>query len=117
MTLTWSPTLASSFKFDIYPLSPEPYHQAAFRRRKLEEYSFGGSTPVQFYVSTPEDAILAKLLWRRASRHVLERQWSDVLDVVRVQGEKLDGGYLREWAARLGLGDLLAEAFRQGAST
>src|SRR5688572_20560590 len=31
---------ASGYKFDIYPLRPEPYHLAAFARRKMKESNF-----------------------------------------------------------------------------
>ncbi len=103
---------ASSFKFDIHPLSPDPYHQAAFARRKMEEYSFQSGWPVRSYVCSAEDSILAKLSPYRASKQVLERQWSDVLDVVRVTRDKLDESYLRQWATPLGVAGLLEEALR-----
>jgi hypothetical protein len=41
---------------------------------------------------------------------VSERQWLDVLGVLKVQGADLDVGYLREWAAKLGVAALLARA-------
>ncbi len=104
--------LASSYKFDIYPLPSDPYHQTAFARRTEEEYSFQSGRPVRFYVCSAEDAILAKLSWYRAGNQVSERQWSDVLDVVRISRNKLDEPYLRQWAGRLGIADLLEEALR-----
>ena len=100
----------SGFKFDFYPLSSEPYHQAEFARRKMEEFSFDGQETLHFYVASPEDAILAKLLRRRAGNQVSERQWSDVLDVVRVQRDRLDLAYLRHWAGPLRMEDLLEQA-------
>jgi len=102
--------LASSYKYDIYPLSPEPYHQAAFARRHEVESSLVGAEPVRFYVSSPEDTILAKLSWYRAGGGVSERQWSDVLDVIRVKRDLLDLTYLRHWARHLQVDDLLEEA-------
>jgi len=42
---------------------------------------------------------------------VSERQWNDVLGVIKVQGKSLDLGYLEEWAERAEIGDLLARAF------
>lgn len=102
--------LASSYKYNIYPLSPEPYHQAAFARRQEVESILVGAEPVRFCVSAPEDTILAKLSWYRAGGGVSERQWSDVLDVIRVKGELLDLTYLRHWARDLKVEDLLDEA-------
>lgn len=104
---------ASGFKFDIYPLSAEPYHQAEFTRRKMCDYSFDGQETLRFWVASPEDVILTKLAWYRAGNQVSERQWSDVIDVARVQGGLLDLAYLRTWAASLGVSDLLEEALRQ----
>lgn len=102
--------LASSYKYDIYPLSPEPYHQAAFARRQEVESSLVGAEPVRFYVSSPEDTILAKLFWYRAGGDVSERQWSDVLDVIRIKRDLLDLTYLRHWVRHLQVEDLLEEA-------
>jgi hypothetical protein len=44
---------------------------------------------------------------------VSERQWLDVLGVLKVQAEDLDATYLREWAAKLGVADLLARAWQE----
>ena len=40
-----------------------------------------------------------------------ERQWLDVLGVLKVQRDLLDTGYLRYWASELKLSDLLNQAF------
>src|SRR5262245_45095694 len=87
----------SSFKFDVFPLSPDAHSQAEFERRITVEFPFEGEV-LTFYVSSPEDTILAKLVWYRAGNEVSETQWSDVLDVIRVKQDLLDLGYLRRWA-------------------
>lgn len=79
----------------------------------METYSFGDGNGVRFFVESPEDAILAKLVWRRAGNEVSERQWGDILDVVRVQRGRLDLAYLRKWAKELGVEDLLEPALKQ----
>ncbi|HEY2740516.1 MAG TPA: hypothetical protein VGK45_19035, partial [Thermoanaerobaculia bacterium] len=55
--------------------------------------------------------ILQKLLWYRNGGEVSERQWNDVLGVIKVQRKALDMSYLKEWAERSGIEDLLARAF------
>ena len=39
-----------------------------------------------------------------------DRQWGDVLDVLRATEGRLDEAYLERWAANLSLSDLLARA-------
>ena len=54
--------------------------------------------------------MLAKLQWYRDGGGVSDRQWNDVLGVLKVQGATLDRAYLEEWARELGLTDLLRRA-------
>ncbi|MSQ24195.1 MAG: hypothetical protein EXR58_06555 [Chloroflexi bacterium] len=68
-----------------------------------------------FYVKAPEDLVLRKLIWYRAGNQVSERQWSDVIGVLKVQAGQLDQDYLARWAAELGLRDLLERALAQAA--
>ncbi|MEZ4442242.1 MAG: hypothetical protein R3B72_24320 [Polyangiaceae bacterium] len=44
---------------------------------------------------------------------VSERQWLDVLGVIQVQGERFDRGYAEEWAAKLGVDELLTRALNE----
>jgi hypothetical protein len=62
------------------------------------------------FVKSAEDTILRKLLWFRHGGGVSDRQWSDVLGVLRTQGDRLDDEYLARWAAELGIEGLLREA-------
>lgn len=54
--------------------------------------------------------MLAKLHWFRAGGETSDRQWSDILGIIRTQGSRLDRSYLDEWAVQLGVLDLLAKA-------
>ena len=51
---------------------------------------------VEFYFSSPEDIIIAKLQWYRIGGFVSERQWLDVIGVINVQGDLLDKKYLKK---------------------
>jgi hypothetical protein len=63
-----------------------------------------------FYVSSAEDTVLQKLRWRQTSQS--EKQWRDVLGILKLQQTYLDDAYLDIWAARLGLGADIAAARR-----
>ena len=63
------------------------------------------------YVYAPEDILLQKLRWYRLGNEVSDRHWRDALGILLVQGDALDGDYLRRGARPLGVGDLLDRAF------
>lgn len=100
----------SGFKFDIFPLTDDPYQQSQFSRRQSKTANLFGGSGVQFFVSSPEDVILSKLAWYRSGGEVSQRQWTDVLSVLAVQRDKLDLEYLTRWSAHLGVADLLVKA-------
>lgn len=94
------------FKVDIYiPPADDELGRRQFERRRRETLLPGEAGAA--YVSAPEDTVLSKLQWHRRGGGASERQLSDVLGVLKVQGERLDLEYLREWAGRVGVSDLL----------
>ena len=65
-------------------------------------------------VATPEDTILQKLRWYALTDETSDRQWRDVLGVVRTCGPELDIAYVRRWARTLDGGPLLERALEAG---
>ena len=63
-------------------------------------------------VASPEDILLAKLEWYRMGGEVSERQWRDVIGVLRVQAGVLDVDYLQRMARELEVADLLERALK-----
>jgi hypothetical protein len=102
--------LPSSYKFDIFPLTSDPYQQVQFGRRRFEQSKVFGTEPVEFAVASAEDVILSKLRWYRLGGESSEQQWNDVLGVIAVQRDRLDLAYLHEWARYLNVNDLLDQA-------
>jgi hypothetical protein len=97
----------TAWKFDLFPLQKDEYSRVAFARRSFREVRPDGRDAIECAVASAEDTVLRKLEWYRAVGETSERQWNDLLGVCRTMGEKLDIAWLRRWAGRLGLEDLL----------
>lgn len=79
-------------------------------RRWCQQYRIGEQDSDGAFVAAAEDTILQKLLWYRRGHGVSDRQWQDLLGVLRVQRDRLDRAYLDRWATELDLRQLLDEA-------
>jgi hypothetical protein len=101
--------LKTMIKVDLFVFSETPLAKQEMARRQI--LPIPGEPTAQLQIASPEDTILQKLLWYRKGGGVSERQWNDILGVVKVQGKALDVGYLQEWAKRSGIEDLLAQVF------
>ena len=98
--------LPTGMKVDVFVPSARPFERAALARAVPEALNAEGTGP-RFPVATAEDVILAKLDWYQRGGGTSERQWSDVLGVLRTSGPSIDLPYLEMTAATLGLTDLL----------
>ena len=95
-------------KVDVFILKDNPFPQIEFQRRRSQLVR---QNPDQMLVlPTPEDIILQKLVWYRMTKNESQRQWRDVLGVMKLQGDRLDFEYLQKWAEELSLSDLLETA-------
>ncbi|MBI4585030.1 MAG: hypothetical protein HY717_13540 [Planctomycetes bacterium] len=102
--------LKTMFKVDVFVLEDEAFHRESFRRSRPEKLlPFGAAVRV----ATPEDTVLHKLLWFQKGGGVSDRQWGDLLGILKVQGGRIDEAYLQNWAGKLGIGELLERALRQ----
>lgn len=100
--------LNTSMKVDIFAMKRELFQIEEMQRRVRHGLTPDGAH--ETWLATPEDTILAKLDWYRLGGGVSDRQWGDVTGVMKVQAEHLDLAYLRRWADKLRLRDLLDRA-------
>ena len=103
--------LPTMIKVDVFLPKDRPFDQQQLARRIAQPVSPDSSETV--WILTAEDAILAKLDWFRMGGEVSERQWRDILGVMKTQREALDLAYLQLWAERLGVADLLERALEE----
>lgn len=99
-----------AYKFDIFPAAGNRFVRNEIRRRQHLVCMLPGLEEIGFPVASAEDTVLAKLVWYQKGGQTSERQWSDVLGVLRIQAGRLDRAYLERWAADLGVTDLLQRA-------
>jgi hypothetical protein len=100
--------LNTSFKVDVFIPQQRPYSRTELERRT--QRMIWPDPEYAVYLASAEDNILAKLEWYRLGNEVSNRQWRDILGVIKTQGERLDLAYLRQWAAALNVADLLEKA-------
>ncbi len=88
-------------KVDLIVRKDDAFHREEFSRRVA-----GRLGTVDVDLVTPEDLVIAKLLWFEKSRSAI--QHADIARLLR-DLPALDRRYIGRWATRLGVNDLLAE--------
>jgi hypothetical protein len=104
--------LPTSLKVDVFVLADTAYDRQAFPRLTMKSLDPAPGSRA-YALATPEDTVLAKLRWYKAGREVSERQWQDIVGVMKLQQRRLQIEYLQEWAQRLGLANLLSKALSE----
>ena len=107
--------LETMIKIDVFILRDQPYDLKAFDRRQTD--TLDEESARKFYLSSPEDVILSKLQWYHLGGRLSQQQWKDVLGVLKVQGDRLDLKYLKYWASKMDLSDLLNGSFNDAGIT
>ena len=99
---------ATAFKVDLFLRRDRDFSREEILRRQRVDVA-----GIDLPVATSEDCVLSKLEWFEKGGQVSDRQWRDVLGVLKARGEAIDFDYARRWAGELGLPELLERALRE----
>lgn len=100
----------SFVKVDMYVRPPTGLYASEIERARRVE--LGDSGP-GVRVASPEDTVLQKLRWYEQAGRTSERQWRDVVGILKVQRAALERAYLSRWADELELAELLRRALEE----
>ncbi len=101
----------TAFKVDIFICKSRAFDQMQLERRRPSVIATDPEQSV--YITSPEDTILSKLEWYRMGGEVSERQWRDILGVLKTREGGLELDYLRKWAKELKVSDLFESALKE----
>ncbi len=86
-------------KIDCIIKKDSEWAQTSFRRRRREALA-----GFEFWTSTKEDLIVAKLLWAKDSHSEMQ-----IRDIANLTGSEYDSDYVQGWINRLALNEIWAE--------
>ena len=99
------------FKVDIFIPYPRSFQQSQLARAQRQAFEL--DTKVSAIFASAEDTILSKLEWYRMGGETSERQWRDILGILKTRAGDLDLEYLKKWAKDLNVADLLERALNE----
>ncbi len=101
------------FKVDVFIPRPRPFQKSQLARAQRQTFDLEPRISANF--ASAEDANLSKLEWYRRGGEISERQWRDILGVLKTREGGLDLDYLQKWANKLKVNDLLERALKESA--
>jgi hypothetical protein len=100
--------LQTMFKIDVFVLHDDAYGRRAMSSRLLRIVS--EDPAVSLPVATAEDTVAHKLYWYRLADERSEKQWRDLVGVLKTLAGEVDVERLRLACADLGVDDLVDAA-------
>jgi hypothetical protein len=99
---------STMFRLDVFIPSLDDWSREELRRARAQRFETDEG-PIEIRFASPEDTLLHKL-WYKLGNEVSDRQWNDILGILKIQGAALDRSYLVQWAPSLSVADLLHRA-------
>ena len=90
----------TSYKIDFFISRATEYQQSIFERITRKNL-VDKDDVIEVFICAPEDIILTKLIWYKERGGTSEKQWNDILGVLKIQKNNLDINYLLDWAEKL----------------
>ncbi len=101
----------TTFKVDIFVRKRRAFDDSQFARSKTITLLRDPERSAK--IASLEDSILAKLEWYRAGGEISDRQWRDIVGMLKTQRQRLDRAYLERMAQELNVADLLERALQE----
>ena len=103
--------LATAYKVDVFIPKQRAFDKMQLERRVATLITAEPERAI--YVTSPEDIILSKMEWYRMGGEASDRQWRDIMSVLKTKAGQLDLEYMRRWAKPLKVEDLLEKALTE----
>lgn len=91
---------SSGLNIDVMVPMDCPYNASRFQRKQQLRVAEGNS----IWFGSPEDVILKKLDYYQQGQS--DKHIRDILGVMKIQGQKLDRGYIDDWSTKLKLANV-----------
>ncbi len=92
----------TGLKIDLWILKEDDYDKEAFAKRKKIK-----ALGMDLFILSAEDMVLGKLQWYKVSE--IDKHFDDVKGIYEIQKDNLDKDYLKKWAIKLSVNDLLSK--------
>ncbi len=96
------------FKVDVFIPRPGPFLHSQLSRAQRHQLFAKPALTALF--ASPEDTVLSKLEWYRLGNEISDRQWRDIVGILKTCEDSLDYEYMNKWANELNVSDLLERA-------
>jgi len=105
--------LDSALKIDIFVAGEDPWLDQELSNRKILQIP-GLDRITSLPFACAEDVLLHKLRWFLDADRVSDRQWSDIVGMVRIRKDSLDEDHLRKWIRHLRIPEDVLDAALSG---